>query len=208
MEKSKDSFLDMVKLGLILVCYAVASCTVLAVVNNFTSPKIKENQIKKAEKAMASVMPEADSFDFISDFDKGESQKFSLSDFYVAKKDGNIIGAVVQVQGPTYDKGKIIVGVYSDGIISGMEFLELSDSPGFGLKANDPLFLLPSGKTFYGQFTGKNASDGFSGGSNFDSISGATITSHAAGELVNYGIECILKYFSKNIFLSGDALNE
>ena len=77
MEKTKDSFLDMVKLGLILVCYAVASCTVLAVVNNFTSSKIKENQIKKAEKAMSSVMPEADSFDFISDFDKGESQKFS-----------------------------------------------------------------------------------------------------------------------------------
>ena len=46
MEKTKDSFLDMVKLGLILVCYAVASCTVLAVVNNFTSSKIKENQIK------------------------------------------------------------------------------------------------------------------------------------------------------------------
>ena len=41
--KAKDSFLDMVKLGLILVCYAVASCTVLAVVNNFTSSKIKEN---------------------------------------------------------------------------------------------------------------------------------------------------------------------
>lgn len=203
MEKTKDSFLDMVKLGLILVCYAVASCTVLAVVNNFTSSKIKENQIKKAEKAMSSVMPDADSFDFISDFDKGESQKFSLSDFYVAKKDGNIIGAVVQVQGPTYDKGKIIVGIYSDGIISGMEFLELSDSPGFGLKANDPGFILPSGKTFYGQFAGKNASEGFSGGRNFDSISGATITSHAAGELVNYGAECILKYFS-----IGDAVNE
>ena len=116
---------------------------------------------------------------------------------------GNIIGAVVQVQGPTYDKGKIIVGVYSDGIISGMEFLELSDSPGFGLKANDPGFILPSGKTFYGQFAGKNASEGFSGGRNFDSISGATITSHAAGELVNYGAECILKYFS-----IGDAVNE
>ena len=84
-----------------------------------------------------------------------------------------------------------------------MEFLELSDSPGFGLKANDPGFILPSGKTFYGQFAGKNASEGFSGGRNFDSISGATITSHAAGELVNYGAECILKYFS-----IGDAVNE
>ena len=197
MEKTKDSFLDMVKLGLILVCYAVASCTVLAVVNNFTSSKIKENQIKKAEKAMSSVMPEADSFDFISDFDKGESQKFSLSDFYVAKKDGNIIGAVVQVQGPTYDKGKIIVGVYSDGIISGMEFLELSDSPGFGLKANDPGFILPSGKTFYGQFTGVDAKNGFTAGSNFDAITGATITSNGIAGLLNEGTGSMLKYLGK-----------
>ena len=33
---------EMIKLGLILVVYAVASCTVLAIVNNFTKPKIKK----------------------------------------------------------------------------------------------------------------------------------------------------------------------
>ena len=39
---------EMIKLGLILVVYAVASCTVLAIVNNFTKPKIKK--LTKTEK--------------------------------------------------------------------------------------------------------------------------------------------------------------
>ena len=206
MSTSKDSLFDMVKLGLILVCYAVASCTVLAIVNNFTSPKILENQILKAKEAMSVVMPEATNFEIVDDLENlSSSQKFTLSDFYLAKNDEKIIGGVLQVEGPTYERGKIIVGVKTDGTISGLQFLELSDSPGFDLKANDPTFILPSGKTFYDQFTGKDAKSGFSNGANFDSISGATITSHAVGELVNYGTSVILKYFSEN--LSGE-INE
>ena len=56
MASSKDSVFDMIKLGLILVAYAVASCTVLAVVNNATSVKIRRNQIDKANSAMKAVL--------------------------------------------------------------------------------------------------------------------------------------------------------
>ena len=56
MASSKDSVFDMIKLGLILVAYAVASCTVLAVVNNATSIKIRQNQIDKANSAMKAVL--------------------------------------------------------------------------------------------------------------------------------------------------------
>ena len=44
MSKSKLGIGEMIKLGLVLVCYAVAACAVLAVVNNFTSKKIAENE--------------------------------------------------------------------------------------------------------------------------------------------------------------------
>ena len=50
--KSDDSVFSMIKLGLTLALYAVVSCTVLAVVNNFTSPKIEQNQKAKVNKAM------------------------------------------------------------------------------------------------------------------------------------------------------------
>ena len=48
----------MIRLGLILACYAVVSCSVLAVVNNFTSPKIAQNQVNKVNDAMKVFFPE------------------------------------------------------------------------------------------------------------------------------------------------------
>lgn len=189
---------EMLRLGLILVCYAVVSCTVLAVVNNFTAPKIAQNQIDKANEAMRQVFESADSFAQISDFEPASTNAITISDFYLAKKDGKVIGGVAQVSGPTYDKGKIIVGIDTNGTITGMQVLELSDSPGFGLKANDSTFKLPNGKTFYGQFTGKSAINGFKDGSNFDAISGATITSKGLGDMVSEGTQSLIKYMKEH----------
>lgn len=189
---------EMFRLGLILVCYAVVSCAVLAVVNNFTAPKIAQNQIDKANDAMRQVFESADSFAQISDFEPASTNAITISDFYLAKKDGKVIGGVAQVSGPTYDKGKIIVGIDTNGTITGMQVLELSDSPGFGLKANDSTFKLPNGKTFYGQFTGKSAINGFKDGSNFDAISGATITSKGLGDMVSEGTQSLIKYMKEH----------
>ena len=183
---------EMFRLGLILVCYAVVSCAVLAVVNNFTAPKIAQNQIDKANEAMRQVFAQ------ISDFEPASTNAITISDFYLAKKDGKVIGGVAQVSGPTYDKGKIIVGIDTNGTITGMQVLELSDSPGFGLKANDSTFKLPNGKTFYGQFTGKSAINGFKDGSNFDAISGATITSKGLGDMVSEGTQSLIKYMKEH----------
>ena len=185
---------EMIKLGLILVCYAVASCTVLAVVNSFTSVKIKQNQIEAANKAMREVYADADTFILVNDYQPSSNKNITISDVYLAQKYGKTIGGVAQVAGPTYDKGKIILGVSSQGIVTGMQVLELSDSPGFGLKANDPTFKLANGMTFYGQFAGKDAKNGFKTNSNFDGISGATITSDAIAELMNQGSACLLNY--------------
>lgn len=191
MTESKKSVFEMIRLGAILVCYAVASCTVLAIVNNFTSEKIRQNNIEKANAAMREVFADADAFEMVELPSGASSGSISVSDSYVAKKDGQIIGGVVQVAGPTYDKGKIIIGVRSNGQISGLRFLELTDSPGFGLKASDPTFKI-NGMTFYDQFEGKNALDGVEMGEDFDAISGATITSKAVGALADKGAEVIM----------------
>lgn len=199
MEKTinRDIF-EMVRLGLILVIYAVVSCTVLAVVNNWTNPKILQNQIDKANVAMKNVFPSADSFEMVENFPKSENSMISVSDVYLAKNVDEVIGAVCQVAGPTYDKAKIIVGINRDGTISGVQFLELTDSPGFGLKAKDATFFLSNGKTFYGQFEGKNANNGFKIGETFDAISGATITSQGVGELLATGTKVLLEVMGEN----------
>lgn len=184
--KAKDSksVFSMIKLGLILAAYAVAACTVLAVVNNITSPVIKQNQERKANEAMRAVFEQADSFKTPERSVYESSGNVTIDALRLAYKDGKVIGAVAQVTGPTYDTSTIMVGMKNDGTITGVQYLANTDTPGFGQKASDPTFHLANGKTFYEQFTGKNANDGFITGVTFDAISGATITSNGAADLL------------------------
>lgn len=194
MEKSNNSTFEMIKLGLILALYAAISCVVLAIVNNVTAPKIQQNQINKANAAMKKVFAMADSFEPISDFEPSSNGTIKIEDMYLAKKDGKVIGATCQVSGPTYEQATLIVGLDTAGTVTGVEFLKITDSPGFGLKANDPTFIMPNGKTFYGQFEGKKADKGFTVGQNFDAISGATITSVGIGNLITEATSSMFKY--------------
>ena len=192
---NKNSSLEMIRLGLVLAVFAAASCTVLALVNNVTSVKIAANKIAKANEAMKVVMEGADSFEPVENFAQSASSSIKVLSVYAAKKDGATVGAVAQINGPTYDRGTVMVGMKTEGTITGVQFLELSDSPGFGLKANDPTFKLPNGKTFYGQFEGVNAKGGLKAGDNFDAISGATITSVGAAALIEEGTKSMFKFF-------------
>ena len=193
----KENAWSMIKLGLVLCVYAVVACTLLALVNNFTAPKIADNQAKKVSAAMQEFFPDAGlSFETVNDYKAPVVGAITVDEIYVAKKDGKIVGGAAQVTGPTYDQGSILIGMKTDGSVTGLKFLKLTDSPGFGLKANDSTFKLPNGKTFYGQFEGKNAKDGFVAGKNFDAISGATITSVAVSSLINEGTKNLFAYFN------------
>ena len=194
----KENAWSMIKLGLVLCAYAVVACAMLAIVNNFTAPKIADNQAKKVSAAMQEFFPESGlTFETINDFTPPVVGAITVDEMYVAKKGSQIVGAAAQVTGPTYDQGTILIGIKTDGTVTGLKFLKLTDSPGFGLKANDATFKLPNGKTFYGQFEGKNAKGGFTAGQNFDAISGTTITSVAVSSLINEGTKNILTYFNK-----------
>ena len=185
-EKKSKSAIDMIKLGLVLSLYAAASCTVLAVVNNITSPVIVQNQIRKANEGMKHVFPLAKDFEAVTDYANSDAT-ISIDKLYLAKDGKEVLGAVAQVTGPTYDHSTILVGVDADGKVTGVEYLENTDTPGFGQKASDPTFKLANGNTFYGQFAGKNVSDGFTAGETFDAISGATITSTSVARLITCG---------------------
>lgn len=185
----------MIKLGIILAVYAAVSCTVLAVVNNFTAPKIALNQENKVNSAMKAFFPEEGfTFESVTDYEPKAVGSVKIESLIIAKRDGQVAGGAAQVNGPTYDQGTILVGMDKDGVIKGLKFLKLTDSPGFGLKANDPTFTLPSGKTFYGQFEGKNAKDGFTAGETFDAISGATISSVGIAGLLKEGTDALFRY--------------
>lgn len=192
-----DGVWSMVKLGLILAAYAVVACTVLAVVNNVTSPVIEANNIRKANEAMKAVFPFADSFETATEkCGTTKSGKTTLESINFAKKDGKILGVVAQISGPTYDRSTIMVGMDLDGVVTGMRYLENTDTPGFGQKGSDPTFKLANGKTFFGQFEGKNSKDGFVIGKTFDAISGATITSNGIAQMMDDACCAMTEYLS------------
>ena len=185
---NKDGIFSMIKLGLILAVYAAASCTVLALVNNVTSPVIKLNQLRKAKNAMEEVISQADDFADIKGFVQHFEGTVQINDLKFAKKDGQIIGAVCQVTGPTYETSSIMVGMLSDGTLTGMRYLSNKDTPGFGLKGSDATYKLAGGKTFYEQFAGLSTDEPLVAKKNFDAISGATITSNGIASLLNVAV--------------------
>lgn len=195
-EKKSDGIGSMLKLGFVLAAYAVVACTVLAVVNNVTLPVITENNIRKANEAMKTVFPEADSFESVMDkCGTTKSGKTVIEALNFAKKDGQVLGAVTQISGPTYDRSTIMVGMDVDGKVTGMLYLSNSDTPGFGQKGSSPTYKVKSGKSFYGQFAGKDFKDGFILGETVDAISGATITSNGIATMMddacNIMAECL-----------------
>lgn len=181
---SKNSFTPIIKLGITLALYAVAACAILAIVNYITLPIITANKKHDSDSAMKRIFNTATSFEEITDFDTDNN---SINNLYLAKEDGKTIGAVVQVTGATYDKARIILGVSKDLTIKKMEFLELSDSPGFGLKASDSQYKGKNGKTFYDQFTSLPATSKLVIGQDIDAITGATITTQGVTALVKKG---------------------
>lgn len=199
---------QMLKLGFTLAAFAVVSCFLLALVNNVTAPVIEQHQLEKANAGMKSVFADADSFEEVTDYKPSTDSSISIVKMYLAKQSGTVVGAVAQVSGPTYDHATILVGLDLKRTVTGMEFLELTDSPGFGLRAGDPSYKTKDGTTFYDQFKGKNANDGFVVNKTFEAVSGATITSKGVANLLSQGTYSAGEYLAEKFggaASSGDA---
>ena len=105
--------------------------------------------------------------------------------FQAVDASGTALGYVItSYSGDSYSGlVKISVGIKEDGTINGIEFLEISDTPGLGLKAKEP--------AFKDQYAGKNkesltvTKSGNAGDGEINAISGATITSSAVTNAVN-----------------------
>lgn len=106
---------------------------------------------------------------------------------------GNVIGHIVTASSDDSYGGvvKVSVGITLEGEITGVELLEINDTPGLGQKAKEP--------AFKDQYKGKNVEEftvtkmGSSSDSEIDAISGATITSNAVTNAVNAAL-----YFAAN----------
>ncbi len=101
---------------------------------------------------------------------------------------GNSVGCVLTVTDSEGYGGdiRIAMGIRNDGTLNGIEFLELSETAGLGMKANTP--------EFKSQFSDKKVAqisytkNGAQAEYEIDALSGATITTNAVTNGVNGGL--------------------
>ena len=174
-EKKKEP--GMATLVLVLFSICLVCSLLLGCVNFITAPKIAAAQAAKAAAAMAAVLP-ADSY---------EKVEYTGSDANVVSvnKAGDA-GYVVEVTCPGSFSGTLtaMVGVGSDGNITGVEITKTSETSGLGANA---------GKDYFkSQFVGGPGPFSVTkDGGTINALTGATISSRAVSNGVNSAVEAV-----------------
>ena len=177
---------EIVKLALCLFLICSVVTGLLAVANEVTAPIIAQRQADDAKKAREALIAGADSFEKLEDM--GENPL--IKEVYAAKAKDEIIGYTVEVVPNGYG-GAIdtIIGVSADGTVQGIQYIEMSETPGLGEKVRE--------QEFYSQFIGKTAGafsvvkSGAAEDSDILAVSGATISSRAVTDGVNAAVEFV-----------------
>ena len=177
---------QMIKLGLILAMYTIVGCVGLAFVYNSTSKTIAQRQEADLQAGLHEVFPKATGFTPM-DKVKSANPNIVFDAAYTADGPSGSLGIAVKVHGPSYGgPTTLIVGVSTDGTITGVKVLENKDTPGLGANAASSTYYVDKATktTFSGQFAGKKLTDGFVVKKDVIAITSATITSRSITNLV------------------------
>jgi electron transport complex protein RnfG len=193
--KSKIEWGVVIKLGLILfVISAVAAC-LLALTNYVTEGTIAAMNEQSNIEARQEVLPEATSFEQVSDSDladiisaAGIASADVLPEAYVGMNGSEIVGYTFKTIPGTGFSGDIemLTGIAADGTISGITILTMNETPGLGANATNP--------EFKDQYQGLSAEEDVAvsktgaTGNEIQAMTGATITSRAVTDGVHIAI--------------------
>jgi electron transport complex protein RnfG len=165
-----------------LICFMTA--LMLALVNSITKEPIKAQELARENEAKQLVMPEG--VDFVEKEFFG-NKHFLYNEAY--NQSGDLVGYIFKNGNHGYGGPVIVnVGVDSDGKITGVKALELSETPGIGTKVEDPAFT----DQFIGKTFGLKAVSGTNpnpSNNEIQAISGATTSSNAFIEAVKISLE-------------------
>lgn len=188
---------SMLKDAAILFVITLIAGLVLGGVYQITKEPIERQQALALEEACREVFAGAASFENQESFDadradavlaEGGYASQTIDGYQTAKaEDGSAIGYVLTVTTHEGYGGDIqfTMGVNNDGSLNGISLLEISETPGLGMQAEE--VLVP-------QFAERNAypfvytKTGAAGEDEIDAISGATITTNAVTNGVNAGL--------------------
>ena len=195
---SARMFLPALRLTIITLLAGIG----LAGVYNMTKDTIEEQKNAKRLESYQAVLPEAAELDYDDDVKAivdgmsgqvygSEFGKVFINDVVLGKDaSGNPVGYVVSAtSGDGFDGNiSLSVGVDTEGTIQGVEFTELNETAGMGMRCAEP--------EFKGQFSGRNVekftlnkAGGSTADDEIDSVSGASISSGAVVNAVNASLD-------------------
>ena len=182
----------------IITAITLIAGLVLGGVYQLTKEPIAQQERIKKEKACREVYADADSFAVLEGFDAEEAALVLASEFPAGSQDieevmnaldasDNVLGYVLTVTSHEGYGGDIrfTMGVTNEGTLNGISILNISETAGLGMRAEE--VLKP-------QFAGKSAQmyeytkNGAVTENQIDAISGATITTNAVVNGVNAGL--------------------
>ena len=179
------------KLAVTLLVTCVVVAGLLGFVNKLTLPNITAANEKKTAEAIQKVLPELEgspvAMELTGDMTAAASGAgATVTEAYEAQAGGSTIGYALKiVASGSQGNIEMMVGVDTEGAVTGVSIVKNSETSGIGSKVmnNEPL---NSGTGVLDQFIGKSAADGeLTVGKNVDAISGATVSSKGVATGVN-----------------------
>ncbi len=124
----------------ILVVISVITTALLAITNFVSAPIITKNQEASATATRRELLPDADSFTAVgTEYAVSDDQSAEVTEVYKADNGaGYVMTAQTKSFGGTLT---MMVGLDSDGAITGVEVTDSSDTPGVGSKDTQPDYL-------------------------------------------------------------------
>lgn len=188
-----------IKNTIILTLITVIAGLGLGLVYEVTKDPIAAAQEEAKKEAWQAVFPDASLDDFVAaEVDQAVAEQV-VADLGVQATVDEVctVGDLGYVVTTTDKEGyggdiQITVGITTDGTVSGVSILSISETAGLGMKATEP--------AFYEQYQGKQtesfyvSKDG-GNGEPIDALSGATITSRAVTGAVNTALAYYLNAF-------------
>lgn len=189
---------DILKLAITLFAICAVSALVLSITNNITQPIIEERNIQASNESRKIVLSDADEFKEIE-----EISSDIVIEVYEGLKEEEVIGYTIKTAPKGYGGSvEVMVGISTDGKITGVDIGNHNETPGLGSKAGDSVFkdqyLYKDVENSLLVVKGKKDND-----NEISAISGATITSNA----VTSGVNVAMKIYNEKLSSNKDAID-
>jgi electron transport complex protein RnfG len=189
---------ETIKLGLVLLLVTAIAGGVLAGVNSITGPVIAEREKMESLSAILELFPDAN--DSV-EYDEAQVAEVAASNPGITEitqvlSDGEVLGyAITVVSGGYAGDIRTLVGVDSEGVLSGIKVLVMSETAGLGSKiVDDPAFA----ESFQGKGAGGSVTPAGAGAGDDEvmMLSGATVSTNAVVKGVNEALDAFASNLS------------